>query len=155
MLQILKSELKSGGGNMLTYPVFKLNAVEHKDLASASEVFSLSQFEYYLFVRIPEHIAKVYELYQVDEIVDKAEFVCHKNLWHHDRGRVWYKFHAGMLNKKPGLHVYRLSFVNPCACSMNTIQLYMGYVVQDSDPDKPYIYMNKDGVCGCGCKDIS
>lgn len=138
---------------MLTYPVFKVNAVEHKDLASASEVFSLSQFEYYLFVRIPEHIAKVYELYQVDEIVDKAEFVCHKNLWHHDRGRVWYKFHAGMLNKKPGLHVYRLSFVNPCC--MNTIQLYMGYVVQDSNPDKPYVYMNKDGVCGCGCKDIS
>ena len=132
---------------MLTYPVFKVNAVEHKDLASASEVFSLQQFEYYLFVRVPDHIAKVYELYQVDEIVDKAEFVCHKGLWMHEPSRVWYRFHSAMLNKSPGLHVYRLSFVRPC--NGDVLQLYIGYVVQTNDPDKSYMYMDpRNRVCG-------
>ena len=134
---------------MKQYPAFKLNAVTHDRLAGESPVFSLSEFEYFLFVRVPSDIAKCYELYQVDEIVNKAEFICHKNLWHHDRGRVWYKFHAAMLNKHPGLHTYRLSFVNPS--NMDTLQLYMGYVVQDSDPDRPYEYMDPSNrVCG-GC----
>lgn len=131
------------------YPSFMLDAVRHKDVASASKLFSLQEFEYFLFVRVPTGIAKSYELYQVDEIRDKDEFVCHKDLWEHDPGRVWYKFKSAMLNKDGGYHTYRLSFVN--TTTNDTCLLYMSYVVQTNKPNKPYLYMDKDErTCSCG-----
>lgn len=54
------------------FPSFRLDAVDHKDVAMVSELFSLQQVQEYLFIRIPPHIAHDYELYQVDEIVDEA-----------------------------------------------------------------------------------
>lgn len=139
---------------MKAYPVFSLNAAEHKDIAAVSKVFSKAELEYYLFVRIPVCMAYDYELYQIDEVRNKTEFVCFKGLWDHDINRVWYKFKFFMLNQEVGLHVYRMSMVNKF--TNDTAQLYFGYVIQDSDPDKPYKYMDTDrqGVCGsCETKD--
>lgn len=134
---------------MKTFPVFQLDAVLHKDMITASKVFSVPEFDYFLFVRVPELFARSCSLYQVDEIVDKAHFVCSKELWDHEPGRIWYRFKSHMLNLHPGLHVYRLSFVN--TSNNETYQLYISYVVQDSDPNKPYDYMHRGrlGVCGC------
>lgn len=140
---------------MEEYPVFSLDAVCHKDRALASRVFSISEVDYYLYVKIPPRIARAYELYQVHEIREKEEFVCHRDLWIHEPGRIWYKFRFHMLNKDVGLHVYRLGMVN--TCTGDTMHLFFSYTIQNSDPDKPYVYMNSEegGVCGCGSSDSS
>ena len=132
----------------MNYPSFSIHAVLHKDMASASKVFNEEEIEYFLFIRIPDDLAEVYELYQVDEIRDKAEFVCHKDIWEHDPGRVWYRFKAKMLNMRTGYHVYRLSMVN--TVTNDTCQLYISYVVQSNKPEKPYMYMD-EGERKCGC----
>lgn len=133
---------------MATYPMFRLDAVPHKDVASASKVFSLQEVEYFLFVRIDATIAKVFTLYQVDEITDEAEFVCPMELWEHDPGRIWYKFHTDKLNLTTGYHTYRLSFVN--TYTNDNLLLYIAYVIQNNKPDKPYMYMDKENrKCNC------
>lgn len=133
---------------MKAYPAFSLCAAEHKDLASVSKVFNVSELEYYLFVRIPNIMAKDFSLYQIDEVDNEIHFVCHKGLWEHDPNRIWYKFKFFMLNQEVGLHVYRMSFVNNH--TNDTAQLYFGYVVQNNSPEKPYDYMHRGrlGVCG-------
>lgn len=139
---------------MKEFPAFRLNAVPHHDIASASKVFSLQEFEYYLFVKVDEKFAKVYELYQVDEIVDGAEFICNCHLWEHEPYRPWYKFTSHKLNRDPGYHIYRLSFVN--TYNNDTCQLYIAYVVQSNNPEKPYMYMDKTNrKCNCDEKDNS
>lgn len=134
------------------YPVFQLNAVPHKDVASASKVFSLQEVEYFLFIRVAPDFARNFELYQVDEIRDEAEFVCPKYLWEHDPGRMWYRFHSKMLNLETGYHTYRLSFVN--TFTHDTSLLYIAYVIQNNNPKKPYMYMDKENrKCNCNEKD--
>lgn len=134
---------------MNDYPVFRLNAVPHKDVARESKVFSLQEFEYFLFIRVPDVFAKDFELYQVDEVVDTDEFVCHRELWEHDPGRVWYKFKSHMLNTTTGYHTYRLSFINTITNDITL--LYIAYVIQNNKPDKPYMYMAEgERKCSCG-----
>lgn len=131
------------------YPVFRISAVQHKDVASNCKVFSLQEFEYYLYVDTPVYIAKEYELYQVDEIVNDAEFLCIRDLYDHEPGRKWYRFKSAMMNKETGYHTYRLSFVN--TRTDDTCLLYIAYVVQNNHPTKEYMYMDEDErTCNCG-----
>ena len=128
--------------------IFQLEAVPHKFVALASKVFSLQEVQHFLFVKVDAEFAKTYELYQVAEIQDKAEYLCDKNLWEHDPGRIWYRFRSHQLNLTTGYHTYRLSFVN--TITNDTALLYIAYVIQNNDPDKPYIYMDKENrKCNC------
>ena len=131
-----------------TYPTFQISAVKYKDVAANSRVISASEVEYFLYVSVPAEIARCFELYQVDEIKDKAEFVCRKGLWDHEPGRRWYRFKSHMLNLESGYHIYRLSFVN--TRTNDTLLLYFAYTLQTNDPKKPYDYMDKENrKCNC------
>ena len=135
----------------MSYHAFELDAVPHKDVALYSKVFSAQEVEYFLFVRVSAEIAHHFTLYQVDEIRDDAEFVCPKDLWEHDPGRMWYRFNSAKLNMETGYHTYRLSFVN--TYTNDTMILYIAYVIQNNNPDKPYMYMNKENRrCNCNGK---
>lgn len=133
---------------MKEYPAFKLTAVTHKDIAYASKVFSLQEFQPYLYVDIPVYIAKHFSLYELDEIVEKAEPVCVKCLWDHPQCSIWYRFHTNKLNQESGYHCYRMCFVD--TFTKDIVYLYFAYTVQTNNPDKPYIYMDLENrKCNC------
>lgn len=125
---------------MNEYPNFNLVAVPHKDIGSASRVFSSYEIEHFLFVKVDSMFARDYELYQVHEVVDDVRPVCCKRLWEHDPGRPWYRFESARLNLGVGYHCYRLSFVN--TRTNNTSVRYIAYAIQSADADKPYMYMD-------------
>ena len=125
----------------MDYPVFSLNAVTKNDIAANTKVFNIQDFEYYLWVRVPVEINRVFKFYQLDEFEGKQNINI-RDICEHLPGRVWYKFNSHMLNRNPGLHNYCMRMVN--REDSTTITLYFGYVVQRSDTDKPYVYM-KDG----------
>ena len=124
------------------YPSFRLDAVPHGFVAMASKLFSLQQVEKLLFIRIHPDIAKQFELLQVAEILDKAEYVTDSEAWMHEPGRIWYIFNTEYLDLNPGYHQYRLTFQN--TFTKDICLLYFAYTIQDNDPDKPYIYMNRE-----------
>ena len=139
---------------MKNYPVFNLPAVPHKDAASGNRIFSTAEIDYFLFVRVPQDFGRHYELYQVDEVADTIEKLCCKGLWEHDRGRPWYRFKSENLNMDPGYHMYRLSFVN--YSTNDTSQLYISYIIQSNNPEKPYMYMDKENrKCNCNADSTS
>ena len=123
------------------YPAFRLDAVPHEFSALASRVFSLQQVEKILFVRIHPDIAKQFELTEVAEVKDTAVIVKSSKAWTHDTSRIWYKFNPQYLDLDPGYHQYRLTFTN--TVTQDTCLLYFAYTIQDSDPEKPYIYMER------------
>lgn len=137
---------------MKDYPVFNLIAVPHRDVASANRVFNTSEIDYFLFVKVPQEFGRHFELYRVDEILEKEEKVCCKDMWEHDRGRPWYRFKSEKLNMDPGYHIYRLSFVN--YSTNDTSMLFISYIIQSNGPEKPYIYMDPENRrCNCDEKD--
>lgn len=125
----------------MVYHMFQLDAVEYKDVASNSKSFSSSEIQYHLFVRIDPNLAHEFELYQVDEIREKAELAYDRHLWEHDPGRIWYRFRSSMLNMQPGYHIYRMSLVS--TRTHDTLVRYFAYVIQSNDPYKPYDYMTE------------
>ena len=122
-----------------TYPVFMLEATTHDEASINNKLFSTSQIEHFLYVKIPAEVTKRFGLYQVSEIRDTAEVLSDENLWEHDPNRVWYRFRSDKLNMTAGYHQYRLSFVN--LFTNETCELFMSYTIQDNSPDKPYYYM--------------
>ena len=129
---------------MTSEPVFTLNAVDHKDLAEHTEIFSIHDMEYYLWIQVDPHIAKNYRLYQIDEVGKKIKLDLNmRDFLQHEPGRIWYKINSMFLNRDVGQHVYRMHFV--CVNGEPiTHSLYFSYIVQREDVDRPYIYMPKE-----------
>ena len=59
---------------MKNHPVFTLDAVQHKDLYTATKIVNFNDFEYYLWVRVDPEISKHYGFYQLDEVGTDVKF---------------------------------------------------------------------------------
>lgn len=123
------------------YPSFRLNAVTHDKLSSQTKVFNLKEVDYHLFIRVPDNVYKEYEMYQLDEVDSKVTRIIESSMIDHDRGNPWYRIIFDSLNKSIGLHTYKLCMVS--TITNNTLNLYFGYVIQNDNPDRSYIYMNR------------
>lgn len=125
---------------MSQHPVFSLDAVLRKDLAFAAKLFNIYDMEYFLWVRVDPTIAKIYSLYQLDEVDSPTKWDINlSDICSHEHGRIWYKFNSMMLNRDPGQHIYRMHMVN--RENEATISLYFSYIVQREDTKKSYVYM--------------
>ena len=56
--------------------------------------------------------------------------------------RTWIRIPTVLLNTTCGKHEYLMKFLDSRVDV--PVNLYFGYIIQDNNPDKPYIYMNKD-----------
>ena len=126
--------------NSTEFPVFSLDAVLHKDLASATKLFSIHDMEYYLWVRIDPLIAQNYSFYEFDEVDSVKKYdINMQDFCSHEENRIWFRFNSMVLNRDPGQHVYRMHMVN--RQNETTISLYFSYIVQREDVKKPYKYL--------------
>jgi hypothetical protein len=137
---------------MSAYPIFRLEATVKKNLPSVTTVINSDEFEYYLWIHVPSYVGRDFELYQLEEMSEPPACLCINSCCYHESRRPWYRITSAYLSKLPGLHVYRMSFVN--RYTDDVISLFFGYVIQSDSPDKPYIYMDHSGKCGC-CENIS
>ena len=134
------SSLLDGSDLMKEYPVFSLDAVLRKDLSSHTKLFRVEDMEYFLWVKVDPEIARVYRFYELDEVDGEKKDINIHDICSHEPGRIWYKFNSLLLNRKQGLHTYRMHMVHQH--NETTISLYFAYVVQRTDVDKDYIYMH-------------
>lgn len=131
----------------MEYPTFKLSAVVKQELPQNTPVFNSGDFEYYLWVQVPKIIARDFSLYEIHEQCEPYKCINLSYFCYHESGRKWYRLLSDKLNKEVGLHVYRMLFVN--RYTNDVMSLYFAYVLQNDDPKKPYVYMERDGKCGC------
>lgn len=132
---------------MSSYPIFQVEAVEKRDLASFTPVWNSDEVEYYLWIHVPQIVGRDFELYQIDEMVEPVKELTINDACYHQHMRPWYRLLSPMLNLTPGLHVYRMGFVN--RHNSDVISLFFAYVIQCDHPKKPYKYMEPSGRCGC------
>lgn len=124
---------------MAEYPVCSLLADE---AISNPKVINKQTLNEYIYVSIPPHIACNCALYGVCEVcpkfvpLDYADFIILEG--HHP----WVRVKSNKLNLSIGLHVYELKYVD--TSSNATFSLHFAYILQDNDPDKPYIYMDRE-----------
>ena len=124
--------------------IFTLVACLERDLASNTPVFNQSQLEDVLYVNIPYEICKLNNLVEVTE-VPVVKDLCDESILDHVtflRYRPWVDIESSVLNLDPGHHKYKLKFKNIYTSVISN--LFFAYDVQCDDPEKPYIYMNKE-----------
>lgn len=60
--------------------------------------------------------------------------------------RPWIDIDSAILELTAGQHVYRMTFSKP-ECKLNAT-CWFSYIIQDNNPEKPYIYMKRDEDSG-------
>lgn len=127
--------------------IFTLNASLEQDLASNTPVFNQSQIEDVLYVKVP------YAVCQLNRLIELAEVPVTKDLTELEpildhitflRYRPWVDIESTLLNLEPGHHKYKLKFKNIYTSVISN--LFFAYDIQCDDPEKPYIYMNKEAT---------
>lgn len=121
-------------------PVQSLEACTYDKLASNSKVFNLNTLEYFLWIHLPEDISRHYELFQVDQIAPNIlELENFNQVIKRECRRPWLQVTFKSLDLSIGMHTYRLQLINKC--TDDVVSLYFCYIIQNDNPEKPYVYM--------------
>ncbi len=112
-------------------------ACPYKDVTSSSPLYNISTLKDTMFVRLPDMCSRcsLIRLSRIHPSDSDNLDVSSVNL-----ENVWLKIPTSVLDLSAGSKVYRVDLVTKC--SEDSITLYFGYVIQDDNPDKSYVYMN-------------
>ena len=96
-------------------------------------------------VKLPPEMPRGMELTEIynlnsSEDVDFADQVTR------EEHRPWIDIQTSILDTMVGQHTYRMTFSN-LGCKLNAT-CWFSYIIQDNDPEKPYIYMNRNEDSG-------
>lgn len=117
--------------------IIKLESCKYEDMSKFTSVFNINQFNDIIWIHIPDSDSKyltdisIREMYQSDFIQYSREL-----------SYPWMYINSSELNKSPGQHIYEIKLKDSRYLEGNCY-LYFSYIIQDDNPDKPYIYMDR------------
>lgn len=121
-----------------------LESSTYENISKHCKVFNLSTLNYHLNVYLnPETVREAYFI-EAKEIGPKAD---NSKIFPDTFRRVaqcWLQVNMEYLNTRVGKHTYKLDFVD--RFTDTDFSLYFSYIIQDDTPEKPYVYMKKDGA---------
>ena len=120
--------------------IFELKSYD--DVFKEVRTFSRDALNYYFYIKIPINICKYVELVDISDITSSIEAIDYINHVKRDCRKPWISVESKIFDLSSGMHTYRFQFVD--TTHNNSFYLYMSYSIQDNNPDKPYIYMNRE-----------
>ena len=127
----------------------------HNKVFENVKIFNKNEIEYFMYLHIPENLAKDCELYKVQDVDNPDILIEYNDSIQRNCKRPWLRIDSRLLDTSCGQHTYRFGFIN--IVTDDVYSLYISYIIQDDNPDKPYIYMNgeeeDDGICNI-CQQI-
>lgn len=128
---------------MLDDKVISLEACAYNDMSKYVKVFSVDQLEYHLWIYLnPEDVRGCYFV-GAKEIGPNADSSTTYPDTYIRESECWIRANMGYIDKGIGKHIIKLQFVEKMTST--DFSLYVSYYIQDSNPDKPYVYMKDDG----------
>lgn len=128
-------------------PMCNLTAVCYNDLSSHTPVINKSTIDHFMWIYIPCDVVVDHQLFAIDSILPNKEPIDFLDRVYQECRRPWLRVESALLDLSPGKHIYKISFVNWYTHDVQS--LYVSYVIQDDDPDKPYIYMKRESRKEC------
>lgn len=111
------------------------------DLPSHTLIYNVKDFSDIVCVKLPPQMPRsmdLVELYNLDSEKD-IDFIDQVT---RDEHRPWIDISTSILDTKEGQHIYRMTFRNLGGKLKATC--WFSYIIQNNNPEKPYIYMNRD-----------
>lgn len=106
-----------------------------------TQIYNVADFSDVVCVKLPPQMPRdldLSELYCLDTFKD-IEFSDYVT---RDEHRPWVDIPKTILDTSIGQHVYRMTFQKP-ECKLKAT-CWFSYIIQDNNPEKPYIYMNRE-----------
>ena len=106
-----------------------------------TKIYNSKDFSEIVCIKLPPQMPRDMDLTEIynlnaSEDVDFADQVTR------DEHRPWVDISSNILDLTSGQHVYRMTFSKP-ECKLNAT-CWFSYIIQDNNPEKPYIYMNRE-----------
>lgn len=114
----------------------------HNDALAHTRVFNIKDIQEYMWLQIPAVLSPYIDLTGVVnmQVADGALPDFTEKITREGRN-CWLKIDSTLFDTSIGLHFYRFDFHNPTTDEV--IPLYFAYSLQNDDPEKPYIYMDR------------
>lgn len=115
------------------------------NLSANTKVFNIQNFADTVCVKLPDDFPRNFELVgmynlESDKDVDFEDYVLHVPY------KPWVDVQKTVLSTEIGQHTYRLDF-NQQGFAIGAT-CWFSYIIQDNNPDKPYIYMDRSDDSG-------
>lgn len=118
-------------------------AVAYCDMASNRPVMNVLQFKDILHIELPEKAAlERHNLLSITYLSEDSYSLVAKSTSVTSR---WVDIPCNLLDSSAGVHSYCITLADPI--SSDTYRLYFTYLIQDDNPNTPYIYMNRQEEC--------
>ena len=114
-------------------------ACSHSEVNQHSVVFSKSALSEYIWVRLPE-VSSNFIIDSIRCINPNTVILDLDNILMEN---IWLKLPIGLMDVSSGTKIYQMRFNHRLL--NETLTLYFGYVIQDDNPEKPYVYMKRGG----------
>ena len=114
-------------------------------LPSNTEMYNALDFSDIVCVKLPPELPRDMVLteilnMQTSKPIDFGDYVTR------DENRPWIDIETKILDVTAGQHIYRLTFQKE-GLKLNAT-CWFSYIIQDNNPEKPYIYMKRDEDSG-------
>ena len=111
------------------------------DLPLNTKIYNSKDFSEIVCIKLPPQMPRDMDLTEIynlnaSEDVDFADQVTR------DEHRPWIDISSTILDQTPGQHIYRMTFQKEdCKLKANC---WFSYIIQENNPEKPYIYMDRN-----------
>lgn len=112
------------------------------ELSRYSHVFNIQNFADIICVKLPDDFPRDFELVGLYNLESNKD-IDFEDYVEQIPYRPWVDFKRSVLDTHIGQHVYRMDFARDGLNFGATC--WFSYIIQDNNPEKPYVYMKRDG----------
>ena len=105
-----------------------------------TKIYNSKDFSDTVCVKLPPEMPRDMDLIEIYNL-NASEELDFTDKTTRDEHRPWIDISSDILDLTAGQHVYRMTFSKP-ECKLNAT-CWFSYIIQDNDPEKPYIYMKR------------
>lgn len=130
---------------MAVYPVTHVKVSTKKNVPLYTKVINKNSVPYYMIAELPffaKYDLRFIGLYEdsIDGLKEVPISFIHLNNCH-----PYIDITCDGLNLEVGQHDYLIQYID--SFTGDIVPLYFSYIIQDDNPDKSYIYMDKERQC--------
>jgi len=105
-----------------------------------TKIYNSKDFSEIVCVKLPPQMPRDMDLTEIYNL-NASEDVDFADKTTRDEHRPWVDISSDILDLSAGQHTYRMTFQKP-ECKLKAT-CWFGYIIQDNNPEKPYIYMDR------------
>ena len=110
-----------------------------------TKIYNSKDFSDIVCIKFPPEMPRDMVLSEIYDLYASAD-IDYNDKVSRDEFKPWIDIDSSILDKTAGQHVYRLTFVKE-NCKLKAT-CWFSYIIQDNNPEKPYIYMKRDEDTG-------